>query len=89
MQNIYGIILADVWTEGNRKKEILQEFEAGTFITDELDKLCAGAQESNKKRGLDPDSRLQEYEFKNLAYYSHNISTIPAYNLLGISWQID
>ncbi|MCM1523475.1 MAG: hypothetical protein NC120_03360 [Ruminococcus sp.] len=74
----YGVILADVWTETQLKKDILDSYSSGVQDPESevsfLNKFCGDF--------------IQDRKFSNLSYNVYNVKEIRSYNLVSFLWQV-
>ena len=72
-EHIYGVILADVWTETPLKEEILQAYKDGTLLERYADEI-------KHEREIDPVS----YYVQN---FCDNVD-VQRYNLVSFMWEL-
>ena len=78
---IFGVILADVWTETRKKKQIYDSFVAGTFITDFLeDNLIKYPSLHN--------ATYYVGDFDNLPCDAPKRDVLQTYHLVSFAWEI-
>ena len=74
VKRCYGIVLADVWTETDRKKQILESYKAG--------------QKNPQDKESFINRYLPDLNLFNLQYDVRDISEIENYYLLSFWWKI-
>ena len=75
--NIYGVILADVWTQTKPKIKIKEAFESSTFVSDYLENLLLAARlevRSNVKHYIQKPKQLKNYYLTSLVWKVHQAS---------------
>ena len=69
--DIYGVVLADVWTESKPKTKIKDAFENGTFVSQYLDNLLIVARLKERcdvKHYIQQPKQLKEYYLTSLVW---------------------
>ena len=74
IKKCYGVVLADVWTETDIKKQILESYKAD--------------QVSPQDKGSLIERNFPDLKLSNLQYDARDISEIENYYLLSFLWEI-
>ncbi|MCI9277403.1 MAG: hypothetical protein HFH90_06940 [Lachnospiraceae bacterium] len=74
IKKCYGVVLADVWTETDIKKQILESYKAD--------------QVSPQDKGSFIERNFPDLKLSNLQYDARDISEIENYYLLSFLWEI-
>lgn len=84
VKHCYGVIIADVWPKKRKKsckkRKILESFENGSFLADNICNFSESAQR-----------KLKDYPFPELKYYHKtfdDVSEVERYALVSLSWRI-